>query len=566
MRHGATALLLALALLAACRERQGPGGAVLATYRGGTITQGELDATITALPAAQRRPAGDDPAAWQENLLRELAAREILLERAAEVDLARDPVVQRRLVDIDHEAVAGAYLERRVAQPPAPAEDELRSAYDRWKDRLVTPERRQVFHIFRRVEPGAPAEPARLDMERLRARALQGELFQDLAAGASDSETRHRHGFMGWFARGELDPRLEEVVFALPERTPSEPIRTGTGYHLFWVDDIVPAAEYSFAEARGKVAQWLQRERRLQHARARLDVEAPAGSFLPSPEDVLVLLRSGEPGALLLKVGDFELHLRDLHQKIAEAEAEGQSVIPIDLVEVLEMRELLVLQAQREGFELDAAEAARAERLAQAALSSEAARRLLLDRIRADRAALEAHFERSRMRYVEPLRLHLERALFPFGEDPNALMARLEAARPDLDAGTTNLAALAAELGGRVEDLGWKTSSELPRETRASLQLLAGLPGGGHSPPFRRGEVIEVVRVAARQEPAPVPLARVEDEVAADILASRGQQLYAELVRELLAERRFRVLAPPPAGAAEEPSDQAVLDSQGPGA
>ncbi len=544
-RFARLVFLAIVALAPACANPPAARDPVLAEYRGGAVTQSALDELLRSLPPTLRRPEDGDFDSWHARLLEDLATRDILLELAHTDGLAEDPAMRARLGDLEREVAVESYLAHAAPTLEPPAEAEVAAAYERWREEFSSPERRQIHHLFRRAEPDLAGE-AEAEMEALRARVRAGEPLSRLARELSDSETRHRDGLMGWFSPGELDPRLERIVFALPARTVSEPIRTGTGVHLFWVEEIQPAAEPTLETVRPQVVERLRRERGRERAESLVAIEPPPGSFLPDDEQLRVLLSSGDADAVLLRIGAYELRLEDLRGLLARAAASGEPPPnPADAVRAIRTRELLYLQWQEGGGELDAEAGDRLERLRRTALASEYARRRLLEQIAADRQRLETFYERNRLRYSEPLRLLLERAVFPFGTEPNRTMARLEAAGAALDGGEQTLEALARELGGRLEDLGWKSLAELQREAPGLAGRVSDLPAGRHSAPLRRGEAIEIARVVERRGPRPLPLARIESQVEEDLLAAEGQELYAELAQRLRAERGFRVVAAP---------------------
>ncbi|OPZ59051.1 MAG: Peptidyl-prolyl cis-trans isomerase C [Deltaproteobacteria bacterium ADurb.Bin510] len=91
-------------------------------------------------------------------------------------------------------------------------------------------------------------------------------------------------GFMGVFARGELPPEVERVVFSLPVRRYSGIIASQRGYHIFYVQRRNPAGLTPFAEAREQVrelltdkaleaayAKWLQELRAQYHPEVNWD-------------------------------------------------------------------------------------------------------------------------------------------------------------------------------------------------------------------------------------------------------------------------------------------------------
>lgn len=534
-RRSSLPVCLLLCLLPGACAR--PPADAVAVYDGGYVSQAELDARIAALPAKERRPGDEDPESWRARLVREAAVEEIVLAEAA--GKPRSAALKAALEEQRRQVAVAAYLEEHLPPREPPTEEELRAAHEEWLPAYRLPERRLVHHIFLAAPDAARAAEAEERMRALRERVLAGEELARLAAEHSDSETRHRDGVLGWTQRGQLDPRLEEVVFELPLQVPSEPIRTSSGVHMLWVEAVTGGSEHPFEEVRGLVARRLVNRRREEAARELVTLEPPAGSFVPDREALATLLREGDARALVLRVGELELRLADLRRRLAEL---GTPTAPMDLIRSLETRELLYLQCLAEGCDRKPQVTERLAALEREAVVRHELRERLLARVREDRPRLEEYYARNRNRYLEPVRWRLTRATFPFGGDPAARMRRVEAARAALDAGELTLEQLAADLDGAVESLGWKSLALLRSEPPALVALLPELAAGGHTPPYSRGDALEVVRCDERLDPAPVALERVERRVAEDLVEHEGRALYETLVNDLLAERRFRLL------------------------
>lgn len=534
-RSTAVCLMLLAAATAACQR---PPADAVAVWDGGSVSRSELDARIATLPAAERRAGeGEDPEAWRESKIRGLAVEQIVLG-----EIEGEPVpaeVEASMAELRRQVVVAGYLQENLAPIESPTEDELRAAYEEWLPLYRRGEHRLVYHVFLAASGDAEATAAEERMSRLRERVLSGEDFSRLAREVSESETRHRGGVLGWFARGELDPRLEEIVFALPLQEPSRPIRTGSGVHMLWVEAVMGGQEHSFDEVRGLVGRRLINRRREEAARELVHIEAPAGSFMPDPEALRTLLRDGDPGSLVVRVGDFELRLRELRRRLAGL---GAPTAPMDLIEALWTRELLYLQCLEERCDERPQVSERLETLERETLVEYELHRRLLQRALEDRATLEEYFARNRKRYLEPVRWRLTRATFPLGTQPTVRMRRLEASREALDSGAITLERLADQLSGSVESLGWRRLGDLGADAPALTELLPELGPGEHTPPVSRGDALQIVRCDERLEPAPVALERVERQVAQDLVDNEGRSLYEALQGELLSSRDFRLV------------------------
>lgn len=542
-RRAWIAPIAAACWLAGCQGAPPVADDAVARFTGGTITAQALEAHIVTLPVEKRRPEDGDFVAWYQRLTRQLALHALLLEEAREAGIAEDPEHRRRKERFERQAVSMRYVEENLPPLEPIAEGELRAYYEENLGQYQVPARREVFQLFRRRQPGADLAPLVEEVAALRQRVLAGERFGDLAARYSDSESRHRDGQLGWFQPGQLPPDLDRLIFALAERVPSEPIRTAEGVHLFWVENAIEGQDYGFEEARASLLGRLRQERRLEALEA-LAGPPPEGSYVPQPEELATLLRSGDNRALILRLGDYTMRRAEFLAMLREAAQEGTGQpspdLPWRLLASIRQRELIYQRALAEGVErppgLEALLATLSERdLVQRHLDRRLAAAV-------DDEDLRRYHEQNRGRYSEPLRLRLAWLAVPIAADANALMATLEARRPELDAGGWSLEAAAAELGGALEILDWLTLDALRARAQMAAVIAVDLQPGRHSAPFRHGETIAMVKALERHDPQPLPFEAVVDRVRQDYLTHHGREVYDRVAEALLAAHGFTVL------------------------
>jgi peptidyl-prolyl cis-trans isomerase D len=135
------------------------------------------------------------------------------------------------------------------------SDDDARKLFDQRKDRLGTPEKREVHQI---VFPNLG------DAQAARGRLEGGLSFADLAKerglDASDVD-------LGLVAKSAiLDPAVADAAFSLPAGELSQPVQGRFGVALVKVDKIEPGTEPDFA----KVAPEIKRELAVERARAKV--------------------------------------------------------------------------------------------------------------------------------------------------------------------------------------------------------------------------------------------------------------------------------------------------------
>jgi len=378
-------------------------------------------------------------------------------------------------------------------------------------------------------------------MTELRERVGRGEDFPTLAAGHSESETRHRKGLLGVVRPGQLPSQLEEIVFALELREVSEPIRTKTGFHLFWVDSVVEAQVSSFEDVRPQIAERLNDERRREAVeQLELEGELPEGSYVPSPEDLRALLSSPDARALMLRIGDFELRRGDLERRFVAVSPGGGNRGRGEMVASLRRRELLYQRATAEGVLDDPELSERLVGVREVRLITFHLQRRLNQLIDDRGDTLERYYDDHRNRFHGPLRLQLQRLQVEVGPEANRVMADLERLVTSINEGESTLAAAAGEIGGEVEELGWLPLSELRARNETSAILAVGSAVGQVTAPYRHRDWLEVLEVVGREEPDPLPFEQAKVAVRRDYLQQHGPQVYEELREQLLTERDFR--------------------------
>ena len=82
----------------------------------------------------------------------------------------------------------------------------------------------------------------------VRARALKGDDFGDLARVYSDDDSKSNGGELGWFAPGDINDSILAAVKSLKPGEVSAPIRTNHGFHLVKLEEhevpgVVPLSE-----------------------------------------------------------------------------------------------------------------------------------------------------------------------------------------------------------------------------------------------------------------------------------------------------------------------------------
>jgi peptidyl-prolyl cis-trans isomerase SurA len=143
--------------------------------------------------------------------------------------------------------ITSAFIKTQQAsgkiKPVVPTDREIRAVFERERGR----QRRPESVSFRQIVVAPTATPA----AKQRALALADSILQELRKGAdfataarrfsADPGSKEQGGSLGWFRRGVMHTRFEDVAFNLRPGVVSEPVETPFGFHLIQVERIQPA-------------------------------------------------------------------------------------------------------------------------------------------------------------------------------------------------------------------------------------------------------------------------------------------------------------------------------------
>lgn len=203
--------------------------------------------------------------------------------------------------------LAGARLEVRK---PADAEVAAFAAKEGpriekfWKEnpsRFDQARKVKARHILVKVAGGDEAA-ALARIEAISKRLQKGEDFAKVAAQSSDDQnTKGRGGDLGFVSEGLVEKPFAEAAMALKPGGLSAPVKTGSGYHLIKVDEVVEARQISLEVARPQIAAELLVEDRataLLAERSKAALVAAQGG-----QSLTVLFPPEASGKKLVKLG-----------------------------------------------------------------------------------------------------------------------------------------------------------------------------------------------------------------------------------------------------------------------
>jgi peptidyl-prolyl cis-trans isomerase C/foldase protein PrsA len=139
-------------------------------------------------------------------------------------------------------------LQQQVFARVAVTEEQIRRHFDDHAEDFVEPEQ---VHAQQIVVKGLD------EAKRIQQQLWQGKKFSELARRYSLSADAKVGGDLGFFARGQMPPAFDDVVFHLSAGGTSEVVSTEYGFHLFRVLERRAAHKRDLAEVRPAIEQKL---------------------------------------------------------------------------------------------------------------------------------------------------------------------------------------------------------------------------------------------------------------------------------------------------------------------
>jgi peptidyl-prolyl cis-trans isomerase SurA len=211
--------------------------------------------------------------AQQKDLLRGLIDQVLMVQRAKDMGISVESDLNKRLDEVRKEnglasladlqkgvessglrwedyktTLRNAMLQKEVVRREVGSHldvssDEVKQYYESHPQEFTPPERVILSEISLSTEGKSPDEfeAVRKKVEGLRSSVLHGDDFHQVAAMYSQGSTAKDGGNLGTFAKGQLAPQIEAIVFELGKGQLSDVIQTRTGFEFFKVEDHLPS-------------------------------------------------------------------------------------------------------------------------------------------------------------------------------------------------------------------------------------------------------------------------------------------------------------------------------------
>jgi peptidyl-prolyl cis-trans isomerase C len=212
------------------------------------ISKAKVDEFVKAM-VAQGRP---DNKELRDNVVNELIARELFVQEAEKLGLARNPDVQKQLESARTEIMSQAVIRDYVKKNPV-SDADMKAEYERIS-KQGTGKQYKTRHIL--VEKEDAAKKVIEDIKK-------GAKFEDLAkAQSKDPGSAQNGGDLDWVSPGSVVPPFAEAMAKLEKGKMTEtPVQSNFGWHVIRVEDTRDAKPPSFEEVKPQMQQFLQQKK-----------------------------------------------------------------------------------------------------------------------------------------------------------------------------------------------------------------------------------------------------------------------------------------------------------------
>ncbi|MGA7879399.1 MAG: peptidyl-prolyl cis-trans isomerase [Terrimicrobiaceae bacterium] len=207
---------------------------------------------------------------------------EVLYREAMAMGLDKnDEIVKRRM------AQKMQFLAEDVAAAREPTTDELKSWFEKNSARFAMPPRLSFRHLY--LSPDRRGAHARDDAAKALAQLTGQPQDTKAAEGIADPfmfQEYYRDRAPDYLGK-EFGPQFAQVVEKLAPGSWQGPVESGFGWHLVFVDTVVPGRVPDFDEIEGDVkTAWLAEQKTVAWDKAYQEMRAKYTGLLPAaPED-----------------------------------------------------------------------------------------------------------------------------------------------------------------------------------------------------------------------------------------------------------------------------------------
>jgi peptidyl-prolyl cis-trans isomerase SurA len=165
--------------------------------------------------------------------------------------------------------VIGQEVSSKINIPKA----DIQKYYDEHKSEFMREEQVGLRELLVAVKDSKDPKQVAAALKKaqdLVVRARKGEKFPELARDYSDAATKDQGGDIGFYKKGGLLPKMEEIVFKAERGAVTDPIRVDNGYEILKIEEHYKAGQAAFDDVENEVMEKLYSPRMAPKIRAYL--------------------------------------------------------------------------------------------------------------------------------------------------------------------------------------------------------------------------------------------------------------------------------------------------------
>jgi len=269
---------------------------IIAKVNGDIVTRSEIERGRRLIEADLRQKGVTGPelekqlAERSKGILSERIDQLLLVAKGKEMSINVDPEVSKYIAQLQLESKIAdqekfqAYVREQSGQPYEDFRNDIRNGIltrrvinqevsshinipkaevKKYYDDHLTEFIRQEQVFLREILVSTEGKDAKgiaaaeVKAKALSARAKKGEKFGELARDNSDAASGKNMGELGAFKRGELDKKIEDIVFKEDRGFVTDPIRIGPGFLILRIEERFKEGQAPFEEVENEVMEKL---------------------------------------------------------------------------------------------------------------------------------------------------------------------------------------------------------------------------------------------------------------------------------------------------------------------
>jgi parvulin-like peptidyl-prolyl isomerase len=268
-RHLLSALALTVALPLVAQTpapaAQADAEKIVAVVNGEKITKEKLDQLWFRVGAKMRKQY--EKTGGKQAFLDNYIRKRLVLQEALKAGFDKRTNVQLEMEAAKESAMFDLYV-RDVLAEEYVSEDQVREYYESHKSDFAVKEKARVCHIVITAKDEGPIRRSReqamsiignvmAELHPYRTQAGFGARFAEAARKYSEDGVREQGGDLGWVEKGLLDPKFEEVAWALRPGTMSGIVETPFGLHLIYLEGKQGESTEAYKQASADIREFL---------------------------------------------------------------------------------------------------------------------------------------------------------------------------------------------------------------------------------------------------------------------------------------------------------------------